>query len=223
MSFLQNMVSIETSAGTVIPYTGSTAPTGWLLCDGTGYLSTTYSALYNVIGTAYGTGNGGTTNFNVPNFQAAFLRGAGSQTYPTSGGTTYGGSAINTAQGTALQTHNHSVTNTSSHTHTVSGNHTHDINPANHNHSINQIWDFMYFASSGNDRRTGTDSKKTEHKAYAASGISSNKNVSNLTINANSANIAISSQTPTVTVDNNTPTVNESIPFNYAINWIIKY
>ncbi len=60
-------------------YGGASAPTGWLLCDGSAVSRSTYSALFAVIGTTYGSGNGSTT-FNVPNAQGVFVRGAGSQT-----------------------------------------------------------------------------------------------------------------------------------------------
>ena len=51
--------------GSIIPYAGSTAPTGFLLCDGSAISRTTYSALFSVIGTTYGEGDGNTT-FNLP-------------------------------------------------------------------------------------------------------------------------------------------------------------
>jgi len=54
--------------GSVISFAGSEAPAGWLLCDGTAYSRTTYSALFAVTGTAYGNGNGSTT-FNVPDLR----------------------------------------------------------------------------------------------------------------------------------------------------------
>ena len=55
-------------AGMVMWFSGnlSKVPDGWLVCNGQAVSRTTYSALYNVIGTKYGTGNGSTT-FNVPN------------------------------------------------------------------------------------------------------------------------------------------------------------
>ena len=52
--------------GVVQAFAGSTIPTGWLLCDGSAVSRTTYAALYSVIGTTYGSGNGSTT-FNLPN------------------------------------------------------------------------------------------------------------------------------------------------------------
>ena len=44
-----------------------TAPTGWLLCTGTAVSRSTYAALFAVIGTTFGSGDGSTT-FNVPNY-----------------------------------------------------------------------------------------------------------------------------------------------------------
>lgn len=46
----------------------ASAPTGWLVCDGTAISRTTYSGLYGVIGTIYGHGDGSTT-FNVPDMK----------------------------------------------------------------------------------------------------------------------------------------------------------
>jgi hypothetical protein len=54
-----------TLAGMVMAFAGTSAPAGWLKCDGSAISRTTYAALFNVIGTTYGTGNGSTT-FNLP-------------------------------------------------------------------------------------------------------------------------------------------------------------
>lgn len=54
--------------GVVFPYCGSTAPTGFLLCDGAEISRTTYQRLFDAIGTAYGVGNGSTT-FNIPDLR----------------------------------------------------------------------------------------------------------------------------------------------------------
>ena len=52
----------------------STIPAGWLYCDGAAYSRTTYSRLFNVIGTLYGAGDGVTT-FNVPDLRDYFVKG----------------------------------------------------------------------------------------------------------------------------------------------------
>lgn len=63
--------------GAVQMFAGSTAPSGWLLCDGSAVSRSTYSALFAVIGTTYGTGDGSTT-FNLPNLQGRVPVGASS-------------------------------------------------------------------------------------------------------------------------------------------------
>jgi microcystin-dependent protein len=45
----------------------ATAPTGWLLCNGAAVNRTTYAALFAVISTTFGIGDGATT-FNLPNY-----------------------------------------------------------------------------------------------------------------------------------------------------------
>lgn len=54
--------------GVVMPYAAATAPTGWLLCYGQAVSRATYAALFDVIGTTYGAGNGSTT-FNLPDMR----------------------------------------------------------------------------------------------------------------------------------------------------------
>ena len=58
--------------GTIIVWSTSTPPAGYLICDGAAISRTTYAALFNVIGTTWGAGDGNTT-FNVPNFTGAKL------------------------------------------------------------------------------------------------------------------------------------------------------
>jgi microcystin-dependent protein len=60
--------------GAVQMFAGSAAPTGWLLCDGAAVSRTTYAALYAVIGTTFGAGDGSTT-FNVPNLKGRVVVG----------------------------------------------------------------------------------------------------------------------------------------------------
>ncbi len=54
--------------GEIRMYGGTSAPTGWFLCDGQEVSRTTYSDLFDVLGTKYGSGDGSTT-FNIPNLK----------------------------------------------------------------------------------------------------------------------------------------------------------
>ncbi len=60
--------------GTMIFWPASTPPTGWLKRNGAAISRTTYSALFAVIGTTYGVGDGSTT-FNLPDDRSNFERG----------------------------------------------------------------------------------------------------------------------------------------------------
>lgn len=70
--------------GSVMPYAGSTAPTGWLICDGSAISRTTYADLFAVIGTTYGAGDGSTT-FKLPDFTDRVIQGGTAGTYKAAG------------------------------------------------------------------------------------------------------------------------------------------
>ena len=63
--------------GSVIPFAGKTAPTGWLLCQGQAVSRTTYAQLFSVIGTTFGSGDGSTT-FNLPDLRGRVAVGVDS-------------------------------------------------------------------------------------------------------------------------------------------------
>ena len=62
------------ATGVILDYAGSTAPTGFLICDGASYSTTTYAALFAVIGYSFG---GSGANFNVPDFRGRYAAGVG--------------------------------------------------------------------------------------------------------------------------------------------------
>lgn len=65
---VQDAVNSKTlPVGALIPLAGDVAPAGFLRCDGSAVSRTSYAALFAVIGTKYGVGDGSTT-FNIPNF-----------------------------------------------------------------------------------------------------------------------------------------------------------
>jgi len=60
--------------GEMLLWPGADAPKGWLLCDGAAVSRTEYAALFAVIGTAYGSGDGSAT-FNLPNLMGRVAAG----------------------------------------------------------------------------------------------------------------------------------------------------
>lgn len=108
-AFVQTAVNAAVITGEMKMWPTSTAPVGYLLCDGSAVSRTVYSSLYAVLGTTFGAGDGVNT-FNLPNFRNRMPVGAG-DLYST-GGT--GGS-----KDAVVVSHTHTATVTDpGHTHT---------------------------------------------------------------------------------------------------------
>jgi microcystin-dependent protein len=106
--------AIASTVGTISAYGGNTAPTGWLLCDGTAVSQTTYADLFAVIGCNFGCSGG---NFNLPDLHGRFLRGrdGGALRDPDSGTRT----AMSIGGNTADNVGSVQVDELKSHTHTM--------------------------------------------------------------------------------------------------------
>lgn len=104
----------------------ATPPTGYLVCDGSQVSRTTYAALFALVGTAFGAGDGSTT-FNLPNYTNRMAIGAGGL-YSVAG---TGGSkdaiavahthsfSATTGLESASHTHSGTTNTTGSHSHTM--------------------------------------------------------------------------------------------------------
>jgi microcystin-dependent protein len=71
-------------SGAMLDFAGSTAPTGYLLCDGSLYATATYPTLFSAIGYAWG---GAGASFNVPDFRRRTAVGSGGAGTGTLGNT----------------------------------------------------------------------------------------------------------------------------------------
>lgn len=129
MSNARNLASAGATAaggmaptGVVLPFAGSSAPTGWLLCFGQAVSRTTFAALFAVLGTTYGAGNG-TTTFNLPDLRGRVAAGEDDMGGTAANRLTTAGSGVNgSALGAAggAETHTLSSAQIPSHTHTAS-------------------------------------------------------------------------------------------------------
>ena len=131
--------------GVILPYVGSVAPDGWLLCNGQEVDQNTYKSLYDIFGNDYNTQINPTTGtawaaptagkFRLPDYRGSFLRGAGSPFQGDSvalGGwqaqkTAKNGLASASSAVTATGLKNQMNGSVSGNTGNVSHNHTHEI------------------------------------------------------------------------------------------------
>jgi len=128
--------------GSIAMYGKIEVPVGYLLCDGSAVSRATYAALFAVIGTAFGTGDGSTT-FNLPNLlgKAVFGYNSGDSNF-NSIGKTGGAKTVNLAHSHTMNTHSHSFSSGStnaapsfqndggSQTSAAAGGHTHPVTTA---------------------------------------------------------------------------------------------
>ena len=134
--------------GSIMPYIGTTAPDGWLLCDGLTNVPQP-SALYNLIGST------------TPNLRGMFLRGTG-----TSPVNSEAGPALKTMQGDELKSHNHATTENP---------HTHNYDDIYFAESTGQIALPNSLGANGSDRdNKGFEISRTS--AAARTGLTINNN-----------------------------------------------
>ena len=111
-----NLTGIEgIPTATIVPWSSSSVPTGFLECNGQAVSRSTYAALFAIVSTTYGTGDGAST-FNVPDLQdnvavgksnnKALASTGGANTVTSTGNV--GGSTANATLSTAqLASHSH--------------------------------------------------------------------------------------------------------------------
>lgn len=234
--------------GIVIPFGGVNIPPGWLLCDGSAISRTTYAALFSIIGTNWGNGDGSTT-FHLPDLRGRFVRGVdgtanrdpdkATRTAGNPGGNTgnNAGSVQDNAHG-----HDHtSTTSTSSATPSV--NHTHGNTgwiSHNHGHYIHGSGDHLHYRSDahfssppsagqfGTNQTYDFDNGRLTHGVNSGWAHIGNHGHSTSDISANHGHTSPGrtvNHTHTATVSitiNNSGSITETRPLNATVNYIIK-
>lgn len=114
---------------TISAYAGSTAPSGYLICDGSAVPRATYSSLFAIIGITYGAGDGSNT-FNLPDLRGANPVGLQSTdpAFDQLGET--GGAKTHTLTVAEMASHDHSVDPPATVSGDQSASHTHGVDPA---------------------------------------------------------------------------------------------
>ena len=149
--------------GQIVAWSGSAGslPDGYFLCDGSAISRTTYAALFAVVGTTHGSGNGSTT-FNIPDLRDRFVVGASNST----GDTTYPGVSPGATGGNAnavVVTHDHDADATS------------NVSDPGHRHSSRGFGT----DDDGGDQHTGSGNNSVRNNAIedATTGINVATNI----------------------------------------------
>lgn len=137
----------DVPVGVVSDFAGSSAPSGYLICDGSAVSRTTYANLFAVLGENFGSGDGSTT-FNLPDMRGRTSFGTSSvntNSQPDIAFSATGGEANHALVTAEIPAHTHTD---SGHGHTDSG-HGHVMYDPGHAHNS---------PSSGGDFVTGVSS-----------------------------------------------------------------
>jgi microcystin-dependent protein len=151
--------------GASILWNGTSAPAGYLKENGAAISRTTYAALFAVIGTTYGAGDGSTT-FNVPESRGEFIRGL------DDGRGVDSGRGIATAQAELIGPHTHPGSTA------TGGAHTHTLLPDGMAHGLNGASTSLFQSSDGDQ----TTSSKPTAQATSSDG----DHTHTITVSANS-------------------------------------
>jgi microcystin-dependent protein len=146
-----------------------TAPTGYLLCDGSQISRTTYAALFALIGTTFGVGDGSTT-FNLPNYLNRFAVGAGSSYALAATGGSKDATLVSHSHTFSATTGNQSADHTHSGTTGSAGAHTHSTNANNPGGSTAN----GLFSNSNPSSPVSTDSQGAHTHTFSTGGVSAN-------------------------------------------------
>jgi microcystin-dependent protein len=164
---LDSFVFMAAPIGMILDYAGSTAPPGYLICDGRLVSRITYSALFAVIGTTFNAGDGSTT-FGLPACNGRSLIGPGS--FTDSNGAIYNfslgyadGAVFNTITQATLPNYTLITNNSVAHNHggqTLAASHQHTTDAqGSHNHGGTQ-WN-----------QTGMSVSDPGHQHYYNQGV----------------------------------------------------
>ena len=105
------------TTGLIIPWSSSTAPTGFLECNGASVSTTTYANLFAVVGYVYG---GSGASFNLPDLtDRTAVHKSSNKSFATTGGANTVSPTGNIAGSTGATTL--STAQIASHTHTIQG------------------------------------------------------------------------------------------------------
>ena len=203
--------------GSIVMFAGAAPPTNWLICDGSSRSTTTYSALFAIIGYAFG---GSGANFNLPNLIQKFPLGGNGPVGAV------GGAFAVTIPATALPSHTHTASQPA-HTHTATQpahvhpdpGHAHTISDPGHSHGLN-----VGGTASGTNFAAGAGFTPAPTNTNAAgTNIGINGALTNLQAAGGDA-VTVAAAQPAITVNPaGSGAAFNVIPPYQVVNYIIRY
>jgi microcystin-dependent protein len=195
--------------GIIVAYAGATAPTGWLLCDGSAYNTTTYADLFAILGTS-----------NLPNLKDKFLKGKNADALFATGGSNTNSHTHGVTSNVSVGNHSTlSLDNESGHTHYIDHNHITTFKNGNHSYSrwtnVNVSNGGYYFIQAPATLADG-ETAFTGPSSIANSGAGS-AHTHSFSQNITAHSVTNNAVTSTAASDT------ENRPAYVTINYIIKY
>jgi microcystin-dependent protein len=141
-----NLTGLELiPTATIVPWSSSSVPTGYLECNGANVSRSTYAALFAVIGTTYGSGDGSST-FGLPDLQDRTPMGkSGTKAVASTGGA----NTVSTTGNVGGSTANASITEAQLASHSHSGDRNYDRGTSNPNPSNPRVTGTVNSGSTG--------------------------------------------------------------------------
>jgi microcystin-dependent protein len=195
--------------GSVICYAGQTIPDGWLSCDGSEVLKSTYSDLYSIIGNNYGVASN-SNYFVLPNLKERVPVGNSNVTNFNLGNT--GGTKTVTLSVNQLPSHDHSGTTD------TSGTHNHTASDSGHTHSYADAYFAENAGLAGNNNYGTSAGTDWDNNFIYRSGAVTNTGYANITVNNNGSH----THTFTTGTTGSGSAINVLNPY-IVLNYIIKY
>uniref|UniRef100_A0A6C0JN90 Phage tail collar domain-containing protein n=1 Tax=viral metagenome TaxID=1070528 RepID=A0A6C0JN90_9ZZZZ len=212
--------------GFIYAYTGTTDPIGWVICDGQIRTDNSDGKYNNLAAMGIGTGGSGTSNYRPPDLRNAFLRGDSIGTATSKGTSTPAISAsnVNNFQSPVFPNHTHSG-NTSTNASIISETtHYHVFYTYNDDFNCTNASNNQHLGAFGSCRDGANVTRDNKSNGYDGGdrvNVNGNSGATHYPIDNKTITSSDAGHNHSITFSSTGDT--DTNPYNYSINWILKY